>query len=155
MLLFCMFSCTQERRERHMVSFIVKDLERYPMGKNSYLIVNSKDLPIWYNRIKGSYWVGPFYEDLIQSPLGFSFSSGNVYKIAASENVYMFDKHMKSKDTISICYAVRDSVPIVNSEMLVIRCLSIKLHLLIIPKEQGCIKDIEIVFGLIINPIRL
>ncbi len=46
MLLFCMFSCTQERRERHMVSFIVKDLERYPMGKNSYLIVNSKDVPI-------------------------------------------------------------------------------------------------------------
>ena len=88
-----MFSCTQERRERHMVSFIVKDLERYPMGKNSYLIVNSKDVPF-----------------------GFSFSSGNVYKIAASENVYMFDKHMKSKDTISICYAVRDSVPIVNSE---------------------------------------
>ena len=37
-----MFSCTQERRERHMVSFIVKDLERYPMGKNSYLIVKSK-----------------------------------------------------------------------------------------------------------------
>ena len=68
-----MFSCTQERRERHMVSFIVKDLERYPMGKNSYLIVNSKDVPIWYNRIKGSYWVGPFYEDLIQSPFGFSF----------------------------------------------------------------------------------
>ena len=29
-----------------MVSFIVKDLERYPMGKNSYLIVNSKDVPI-------------------------------------------------------------------------------------------------------------
>ncbi|WOF98071.1 hypothetical protein RJT12_04790 [Segatella copri] len=116
MLLFCMLSCTKERRERHMVSFIVKDLERYPMGKNSYLIVNSKDVPIWYNRIKGSYWVGPFYEDLIQSPFGFSFSSGNVYKIAASENVYMFDKHMKSKDTISICYAVRDSVPIVNSE---------------------------------------
>lgn len=91
MLLFCMFSCTQERSERHMVSFIVKDLERYPMGKNSYLIVKSKDVPIWHNRIKGSYWVGPFYEDLIQSPFGFSFSSGNVYKIAASENVYMFD----------------------------------------------------------------
>ena len=83
MLLFCMFSCTQERRERHMVSFIVKDLERYPMGKNSF---------------------------------GFSISSGYMYKVAASENVYMFDKHMKSKDTISICYAVRDSVPIVNSE---------------------------------------
>lgn len=39
-----------------------------------------------------------------------------MYTNAASENVYMFDKHMKSKDTISICYAVRDSVPIVNSE---------------------------------------
>lgn len=70
---------------------------------------------LWdFSNIK--YWVGPFYEDLIQSPFGFSISSGYIYKVAASENVYMFDKHMKSKDTISICYAVRDSVPIVNSE---------------------------------------
>lgn len=112
----CILSCAQERGDIQMVSFIIQDLERYPMEKNSYLIVKSEDVPTWYSRVKGSYWVGPFYKDLLRSPFGFSFSSGSIYKVATSDNVYMYDKCIKSQDSISVCFADRDSIPIVNSE---------------------------------------